>query len=94
MRNITPLSRAKTGEPAVRHMEYVFPGQGLDVVNDQFMLGDELLVAPCVTKGAANRTVQLPEGRWQAEDGTIYTGASAITVSAPLGRVPVFKFMK
>lgn len=85
---------AKTGEPAVRHMEYVFPGQGLDVVNDQFMLGDELLVAPCVTKGAANRTVQLPEGRWQAEDGTIYTGASAITVSAPLGRVPVFKFMK
>ncbi|MCI8590518.1 MAG: glycoside hydrolase [Clostridiales bacterium] len=80
----------KTGEPAVRHMEYVFPGQGLANVNDQFMLGDDLLVAPCVTKGTAERQVALPEGSWKAEDGTIYMGGTTIAVPAPLGRIPVF----
>ncbi len=33
----------KTGEPIVRHMEYVFPGQGMECLMDQFMIGDKLL---------------------------------------------------
>lgn len=43
---------SKTGEPAVRYMEYVFPGQGFEKVIDQFCLGDDIIVAPVLTKGA------------------------------------------
>lgn len=39
-------------------MAYVFPDQGLEQVIDQFMLGDRLLVAPVLEKGAASRSVR------------------------------------
>merc|ERR1712032_1683933 len=40
------IHASKTGEPIIRHMEYVFPGAGYERVMDQFMLGDDVLVAP------------------------------------------------
>lgn len=82
---------ATTGESAVRHMEYVFPGEGLQGVKDQFMLGDTILVAPCLEKGANTREVKLPAGTWKAEDGTVYEGGKTVNVSAPFDRVPVFR---
>ena len=51
---------AQTGEPIVRYMEYCFPHQGMATVQDQFMLGDSLLVAPVLTKGDRTRNVVLP----------------------------------
>ncbi len=60
-----------TGEPITRHMEYVFPHQGFEKINDQFMLGDEILVAPVVTKNTYSRTVVFPEGKWQGTDMTV-----------------------
>lgn len=80
---------AKTGEPIVRHMEYVFPHQGYERVNDQFMLGDDILVAPVLEPGARERRVILPEGSWRADDGAICSGV--VTVSAPLSRIPYFE---
>lgn len=58
----------ETGEPVVRHMEYVFPGQGMEKTMNQFMIGDKLLVAPVTEKGAASRSVRIPRGRWKLED--------------------------
>ena len=58
----------KTGEPVVRHMEYVFPGQGMEKTMNQFMIGDKLLVAPVMQKGVTSRMVQLPRGMWKLED--------------------------
>lgn len=82
----------KTGEPILRNMEYQFPGEGLEKVTDQFMLGDNYLVAPVITKGAVTRTVKLPSGKWQsATDGKIYQGGETIEVSAPLNVLPYFK---
>lgn len=63
---------AQTGEPIVRYMEYCFPHQGMETVQDQFMLGDSLLVAPVLTKGDRTRNVVLPTGRWKYVDGTVY----------------------
>ncbi len=82
---------ALTGESAVRHMEYVFPHEGLSDVKDQFMLGDTILVAPCIQKGKTEREVRLPAGVWKAEDGTLYEGEKTVTVPAPFDRVPVFR---
>ena len=36
----------KTGEPILRSMEYQFPGFGHEQINDQYLLGDRILVAP------------------------------------------------
>ena len=81
---------AKTGEPITRHMEYVFPHKGYAKINDQFMLGDDILVAPVLEKGAVSREVVLPDGQWRAEDGEIFDGGRKITIDVPLERMPYF----
>jgi alpha-glucosidase (family GH31 glycosyl hydrolase) len=79
---------AKTGEPVVRHLEYVFPGRGYERVQDQFLLGDTILVAPVTGHGARSRKVVFPPGRWLSEDGSAVEGPSAREVPAPLERLP------
>ena len=37
---------ANTGEPIVKYLDYVFPNQDLATVNDQFLLGDNIMGAP------------------------------------------------
>lgn len=82
---------AQTGEPIIRYMEYEFPNQGFEEVNDQFMLGSQYLVAPVVTKGATVRKVRLPLGRWQYDyTGEIYDGGQTVLVDAPLEILPWF----
>ncbi|MBQ6136263.1 MAG: hypothetical protein IJI73_02710, partial [Kiritimatiellae bacterium] len=82
---------ARTGEPMMRNLEYCFPGTGCAEVKDEFMMGDGLLVAPVMEKGATSRTVVLPPGRWLADDGKTYNGPAAIEVDAPLERLPHFE---
>ena len=81
---------AKTGEPMLRSMEYAFPGNGWECVADQFMLGDGLLVAPQVVKGAKARKVRIPPGNWLGDDGKSVVGPKVLEVSTPLSRLPHF----
>ena len=81
---------AKTGEPIMRNMEYCFPGVGYADIRDQFMMGDDLLVAPVMEKGAKSRKVILPPGQWKADDGRTYNGPAKIEVATPLDRLPYF----
>lgn len=81
---------AKTGEPVIRHMEYVFPGKGYAGINDQFMVGNNLLVAPMVNKGTS-RTVILPKGKWVGDDKKMYNGPAKLTIHVPLNRIPYFE---
>ena len=81
---------AKTGEPIVRSMEYVFPHQGFEAVRDQFLLGDDILVAPALDKGLTSRPVRLPPGTWLDSQGHRLTGPATITASAALDELPIF----
>ncbi len=81
---------AKTGEPILRHMAYVFPDEGLELVGDQYMFGDEILVAPVMQQGARSRTVRLPKGKWRGDDGSVVSGPCQITIEAPLSRLPFY----
>ncbi|MBB3113055.1 alpha-glucosidase (family GH31 glycosyl hydrolase) [Paenibacillus phyllosphaerae] len=87
---ITELARhaAATGEPIMRHMAYVFPSAGYETITDQFMLGDNILVAPVIQKGATARNIVFPEGTWIGDDGSEVVGPCEAEVEAPLSRLP------
>lgn len=60
-------------------------------VEDQFMLGDSILVAPVMEKGALSRKVILPEGKWYSLwNKKWHEGYSEIQVEADLGCLPLF----
>ncbi|NLB91324.1 MAG: glycoside hydrolase [Clostridiales bacterium] len=81
---------AESGEPITRYMEYQFPHQGFADINDQFMLGEKILVAPVCHKGETQRKVHLPEGKWMYVDGKRYEGGKVITVKAERNIIPYF----
>lgn len=60
-----------SGEPMMRPLEYEFPGAGYECVNDQFMLGNRLLVALQTSKQSGPRTVCLPSGRWRIGESVV-----------------------
>lgn len=79
---------ASTGEPIVRSLDYQFPSQGYSSITDQFLLGERILVAPVLQKGATSRQVTFPPGTWRNEDGSTVRGPATQTVAAPLNRLP------
>ena len=81
---------SSNGEPVVRSMEYVYPHKGYVNINDQFMLGNKILVAPYLSKGEGSREVILPKGKWKSDTGEIYKGGTSINVEVPLTRLPYF----
>ena len=85
---------ARTGEPIVRSLEYEFPGNGYAGIDDQFMLGPDILVAPVVEKGALAREIVFPEGTWEDEDGTRISGPAVRTVEAGIARLPWYRKVK
>lgn len=84
----------KTGEPILKMMEYSYPGKGYEYITDQFLLGDDMLIAPVIKKGAVTKDVVFPDGKWEDENGKIYEGPATITVDAPLDVLPYFKKVK
>ncbi|PYS74688.1 MAG: hypothetical protein DMF69_01000 [Acidobacteria bacterium] len=60
-------------------------------LDDQFMVGDDLLVAPILSAGLTNRLVYLPRGSWyDFWTNKKYSGETMIRVDAPLETVPMF----
>jgi alpha-glucosidase len=52
--------------------------------DDEYILGDHLLVAPVVDSGAQSRRVYLPAGRWyRMGSGEAYDGGRFVAVQAP-----------
>ena len=85
----TQLQRAcADGVPIVRPMFFERPDSAEYAhIDDQFMLGDHLLVAPIIEEGARSRTVELPPGSWYRFDnaGAALDGDRGLTDSAGLG---------
>lgn len=81
---------SKTGEPIVKPMALAFPEGGYEAIKDQFVLGNDIIVAPVVEKGARSRRVILPAGQWKSEDGDMHAGGASIEISVPLERLPYF----
>lgn len=85
---------AETGEPIVKPMAWFWPDAGYELIQDQFILGDDLLVAPVVESGARSRTVVFPKGIWIGDDDTEVVGPVSIEIDVPLERLPYYRLQK
>ncbi|MFC5665221.1 TIM-barrel domain-containing protein [Kitasatospora misakiensis] len=82
-----------TGAPPMRPLFFDFPDdQHAWDIDDQFMFGPDLLVAPVYQAGTRTRQVYLPSGtRWlDPATGKVLDGGTTLDADAPLERIPVF----
>jgi Glycosyl hydrolases family 31/Domain of unknown function (DUF5110) len=82
-----------TGVPIARPMYLDWPGAAAAYAYDgQYMLGDELLVAPVTKPGAsAVKRVWFPPGTWiDVFTGETHRGGRGERLAVPLERMPVF----
>lgn len=78
--------------PLVRPMWWAEPNDPASFkVADQFMLGDDLLVAPVIGQGQRQRNVYFPTGSWVDEQGKKFKGPGNTKVEALLQVLPYFK---
>ncbi len=80
----------KDGRPIQRPLGLAYPELGSHP-SDQYMFGDDLLVAPVVVQGATTKDVVFPAGGWADWfTGEVYAGGQTINVSAPLSKLPLY----
>uniref|UniRef100_A0A672G825 Si:ch211-236l14.4 n=1 Tax=Salarias fasciatus TaxID=181472 RepID=A0A672G825_SALFA len=84
-----------TGNPIYRPTWWLSPSDPMTfTIDDQFLIGDEVLVAPVVQKGAVQRDIYLPDGgfQWQdSQNGQVFDGGTFLQdYAVPLERVAVF----
>jgi sulfoquinovosidase len=83
---------ATRGWPLVRPLFFHHPDDETAwTIEDQFMLGPDLIMAPVVEPGQEERSAYLPEGSWvHGPTGDAYSGPGWVTVAAPVGQPAVF----
>ena len=84
--------RVTHSEPVIRPLWYSEPNDSRTFkINDQFMLGPDIVVAPVLEKGKTERSVYLPSGVWVDQHGKENTGPAIIKVLSPIEELPYFK---
>ena len=87
------VQASQTGAPIQRPLIFDFQDDAnLRNLDDQYLFGRDLLVAPIVAAGQYSREVYLPRGEWfDWHDGNLVASAGqAIKVDAPISRIPIF----
>lgn len=87
----TACSCVRESRPIMRPLVYEWPNDAMAVnCQDEYLLGNDLLVAPLLEENAESREVYLPEGIWYGLfDGKKYTGGQIVTAGGD-GKLPVF----
>lgn len=82
----------KTGKPIMRALVLDYQEDvNTYSISDQYMLGENLMICPVITKGAKTRVVYLPEGEWTDYwTGEVYQGKRHVSVLCPLDQIPIF----
>ncbi|WP_235931655.1 MULTISPECIES: glycoside hydrolase family 31 protein [Actinomyces] len=85
---------AELGTPAMRALFLEFPeDERAWEVEDEFLLGPDLLVVPVTAPGVMYQDAYLPAGaRWvEIHTGETYDGGQTVTVPAPYEYIPAFR---
>ncbi len=88
----TFLQAAETGAPIQRPLvfDYQYDPTVRDI-DDQYLLGADLLVAPVTSAGQTARQVYLPAGRWYDwHSGEAVSGGRHVLVPTPMDRIPLY----
>ncbi len=82
----------KTGAPIIRPLVFHYEKDEVaKTCNDEFLLGERILVAPVVYPGVTKRMVYLPEGEWYDYwTHEKYTGQTWMIKDAPLDVCPIY----
>lgn len=82
---------AQSGTPLVRPLFWADPTEeALWNIDNAFLLGDALLVAPILEENQSLRTVRLPAGKWyRFWDDTEYQGPGEVEMDASLEQIPL-----
>lgn len=89
----TEVNRAcETGLPVMRPLVLEYEGdENTYNLNDQFMFGENILVAPVLRPGISKRMVYLPKGEWYDYwTDKIFKGGNYYIVDSPLETMPIF----
>lgn len=84
---------SKTGEPVMRPLFFDFPeDKKAWEIEDAYMFGKDLLVAPVMEAGVDSREVYLPKGAcWtEVSTGRRQDGGQTVMAHAPIDVIPVF----
>lgn len=81
-----------TGAPILRPLVFHYEKDGTaQTCNDEFLVGDKILVAPVVQQGMTKRMVYLPEGKWYDYwTGEQLAGNQWLIKDAPLDICPMY----
>ncbi len=84
--------QASKGKPLVAPLYYFNPTDTTATdINDEFMWGENMLVAPVLEKNQTERKIYLPKGKWyNFFDTTSFNGNAWINQSLSLGHIPAF----
>lgn len=86
------LQAEEAGEPILRLMEYAYPDKGYAEIKDQFLLGEDVLVAPVVNQGEFFKNVVFPDGTWiDCNDGKEYEGNQTVRFDVPVDKLCYFR---
>jgi len=83
----------QAGTPLMRPLCYDFPDdKHAWQIEDAYMFGPNILVAPVTSEGIRQRIVYLPGGcQWRnLTSGEVIDGGQTLIADAPLARIPVF----
>ncbi|MFD1849072.1 glycoside hydrolase family 31 protein [Oceanobacillus bengalensis] len=83
---------SKSGLPVMRPLLMEYPKDEKTYnLNDQFMIGDNVVIAPILAPSVTDRAVYLPEGEWvEFSTGEVYEGSKTHLVHAELKDLPIF----
>ena len=86
-------SAVETGEPIIRPVFWLAPNdEGALICDDQFLVGDEILVAPVLYARQRSREIYFPPGVWKDHySGEEFTGPAVVeNYPAPIEKLPFF----
>ncbi|MGY5339246.1 hypothetical protein [Levilactobacillus spicheri] len=81
------------GTPVIRPLFYNYSqDEAAWSVEDEFLFGDSILVAPVLHEKSAQRDVYLPAGNsWvDAMTGAVLPGGQTISAQTPINEIPVY----
>jgi oligosaccharide 4-alpha-D-glucosyltransferase len=84
--------QSKFGEPLVKPLLYNYPADTNAIKSeDEYLFGDNILLAPVLNRNASKRKVYLPEGYWyDVETNKLYAGKAFVDMDVTEYKKPLF----